>query len=180
MRKEIKRTIQTGKATVEITMVYYNVRQQFGNMLETSEIGKMVDVKLFVNEKLVEIARETGIRLVDSEKAQFGNILLPAQRVIDIMSAIEEMHAEMSKEFAIATPSENVIQESEVAKAELVEAAKAIIIEIETRKTEILSDADEKLWRTNYNNVNNEGGEGYVPRMATVESVEWARTILNK
>ena len=68
----------------------------------------------------------------------------------------------------------------EVTKAstkQILEATK-VITESETRKTEILSDADEKYWRTNCNNINNEGGEGYVPRRATLEDVERAKSVL--
>ena len=50
--------------------------------------------------------------------------------------------------------------------------------EVETRKTEILSAADEKQWRIRYNNINNEGGEGYMPRRATLEDIARAKEIL--
>ena len=35
------------------------------------------------------------------------------------------------------------------------------------------------MGRTGYNNVMNEGGEGYVPEMVTVEQLEWARKVLS-
>lgn len=41
--------------------------------------------------------------------------------------------------------------------------------------------ADEyEIWRLNYNNIANEGGDGYIPETVTVEELEWAKTILDK
>jgi hypothetical protein len=35
-----------------------------------------------------------------------------------------------------------------------------------------------KKWRKAYNDINNEGGEGYIPEVVTEQQVEWAKKIL--
>lgn len=56
--------------------------------------------------------------------------------------------------------------------------AKSIIEEIKFRNTPILSEKEEKEWRVQYNNIVNEGGEGYVPHRATLEDRIKAKQIL--
>jgi len=48
------------------------------------------------------------------------------------------------------------------------ENAKATVIKYESQTIK-LNNEEYKKWRTNYNNVNNEGGEGYVPCLVTTE-----------
>jgi len=59
---------------------------------------------------------------------------------------------------------------------ELVEA-KAIIAKAE-KQTVIPTWEEEKANRKAYNDVMNEGGEGYVPHRVTVEQVAWAKEII--
>ena len=68
-------------------------------------------------------------------------------------------------------------EEEELKKIEIT-WAKAIIKEIESRDTPILSEEEEKKWRVQYNNVMNEGGEGYIPHRATLEDIVKAEQIL--
>jgi hypothetical protein len=37
-----------------------------------------------------------------------------------------------------------------------------------------------KKWRKAYNNFNNEGGEGYIPKVVTAQQVEWAKKVLGE
>ena len=60
--------------------------------------------------------------------------------------------------------------------AELVEA-KAIIAKAE-KQTVIPTWEEEKANRKAYNDVMNEGGDGYVPHRITVEQVAWAKDII--
>ena len=171
MKKLITRTIDLGKAKIEIEMTYYNRLQEFGNHLETKEILKSTEAKFYIEGNLKTKSSEEMIYAVDSEKGRFGDILLKAGTVNNILETIKEMHIELSKEFGIKTKSE-IDAENEIIKAN------KIMSEIETRQTEILSDSEEKIWRKNYNNINNEGGEGYIPCRATLEDIERAKNIL--
>lgn len=63
------------------------------------------------------------------------------------------------------------------AEAEIVRAEH--IIEIAS-KHEPMTAAELKKWRREYNNVHNEGGEGYVPERVSIEETARARAILAK
>lgn len=42
----------------------------------------------------------------------------------------------------------------------------------------LMTNAEYQKWATNYNNVVNEGGDGYVPSLITVEQLEYAKRVL--
>lgn len=172
MRKEIKRTIQIGKATVEMKMLYQTAEVNLdGHRIETDKIEKLIEVKIIVDGKVIaRTGDENFIRVIDSEKARFGDKYIAASAGKTILDNLAEMHEELSEERA---------EKVEEAKVKKVEWAKEVIKEAETRKSEILSAEQEKVWRRNYNNAENEGGEGYIPRRVTLEDVEEAKRILN-
>lgn len=174
MKKQITRIIETGKATIEVTMTYYHEMSDLdGYVKESKEIAKIAKAKLIANGNIVAESSEEFIYTVDIEKGRFGNIYITAATVGQILELLEEMHAELDKEFEIKTLTESTI------KAEK-EWANKVMTEIETRVTEILSAEDEAKWQINYNNIYNEGGEGYIPQRATLEDVVKAKTILAK
>lgn len=172
MKKEITRTIETGKAAIEITMIYYHETSDLdGYVKESKSIAKLAEAKLIVDGKVVATSSEGFIYAVDEQKGRFSNGYLPIAMINQILEAIQEMHKELSKAFEVKTVEQEKTEEE-------IKEAKAIISDIENRETEILSDADEKIWRRNYNNINNEGGEGYTPNRATLEDIEKAKAIL--
>jgi hypothetical protein len=101
-----------------------------------------------------------------------------------IMAEIAAAEAQIEIEFKVEQPEAVKAEEEKKSAAVKKEIetkmawAEKIMAEVAIRKTEILSAADEKLWRTRYNNINNEGGEGYVPRRATLEDIARAKEIL--
>ena len=48
------------------------------------------------------------------------------------------------------------------------------------REPELMTEAEYKAWRINYNNINNEGGEGYIPDCVTQEELQAAKERLAK
>jgi len=66
-----------------------------------------------------------------------------------------------------------VVKENE----EAVENAKEAITRYESQTIK-LNNEEYKKWRTNYNNVNNEGCEGYVPCLVTTEQYLHALDII--
>lgn len=172
MKKQITKTIETGKATIEITMTYYNEMTDLdGYVKESKEIAKLVEAKLIANGKVIETTSEGFIYPAEAGKGRFGNIYITVDTVNQILSVIAEMHIELSKAFEIKT-----LEQKQVEKE--IEKAMGIIAEYAVRETEILSEIDEEIWRKNYNNLNNEGGEGYIPSRATLEDIERAKSIL--
>ena len=71
-------------------------------------------------------------------------------------------------------------EENEIKKiAREVENAKNTIKKAE-KQQEIMTDTEYQVWAKNYNNINNEGGEGYIPAMVTVERLSKAKETLKK
>lgn len=68
--------------------------------------------------------------------------------------------------------------EADTRKAERKATAQAIVNEAATYTTPLMTDAEYKVWRRNYNNLHNEGGEGFIPELVTVELLEEAKKIL--
>ena len=167
---ELTKTLQIRKATIVITISYdREILNLDGDKFEGKNINKLVKATLSMGGKLIETATEQFIRPINAEKGQFGSRNITASVVTEILEAIKEMHREMSKSFEVV----------EIATSEAkVEKAKAILNEVVGR-TEILNDNEEQAWRTIYNDLNNEGGEGYVPSRATLEDVEWANKLIS-
>ena len=42
----------------------------------------------------------------------------------------------------------------------------------------LMTNAEYKVWAKNYNDINNEGGEGYIPELITVEQLEQAKRVM--
>ncbi len=167
----LTKTMVIGKATIKITMDYINNTADLdGCVVETDKITKLTDVELFVDGKLLKKTTEGFIYLTDG-KARFGNIYITEETGTEIIEAIKEMHKEMSAQ--IETPE---VKE----EATEIEEAKEVLAKVEARTTEILSEKEEKQWRANYNNLQNEGGEGYVPTRITLEDVEKAKKTLRR
>ena len=80
--------------------------------------------------------------------------------------------------------SEPVI-EYETAKADAETAekkaeAQKIIDAAAKYTTPLMTNAEYKVWAKRYNDINNEGGEGYVPDLITVEQLKRANKILEE
>ena len=100
-----------------------------------------------------------------------------------IMAALAEAKEEVAAQFAAEQPETAKAEEEKTAKAaaKLVAEATEIISQVEYRGEEnLLTEAEESQWREVYNNMVNEGGEGYVPERVTKEKYEWAKRILRK
>lgn len=84
--------------------------------------------------------------------------------VIDSGKSTEAIAAETAKE--------------EAEKAERKAEAQEVISKASKYTKPLMTDAQYKVWAKNYNDVNNEGGEGYVPDLVTVEQLEYAKKVL--
>ena len=171
---KLERTLEIGSVTVKITMDYeYETINSDGNIFTTKNIIKLVHADLYSNGEL-KLSTTEGFIYISDDKVRFGNVYITLSTGEKIIDAIQEMHEEMA--VAFNAPAEEGITASEMTNEE----AQEILEEVKTRKTEILSRANENKWRVTYNNINNEGGEGYVPNRATLEDVEKAKQILSK
>ncbi len=84
------------------------------------------------------------------------------------------MRAELAKKFNVETEVNHSAQDE-------VETAQAIVSQAEKEGIDKLMTASEiKAWRKNYNDVVNEGGEGYIPNKISREAYQNALKILGK
>ena len=71
--------------------------------------------------------------------------------------------------------------EAEKKQAARVEEANEIIVKAErtVRNADgsLMTNDEARVWRRNYNNLCNEGGEGYVPEVITQEMYDWAKSV---
>lgn len=78
--------------------------------------------------------------------------------------------------------AEEAAKEKKWAEYEI-DSARNIIKSAETtllRSERLMTNKEAKAWQKNYNDVMNEGGEGYVPSITTEESLRYALEILKK
>jgi len=67
---------------------------------------------------------------------------------------------------------------SEAEKAERIAEAQRIVDEAAKSTEPLMTNEEYKAWRKQYNDIHNEGGEGYIPERITVEQLEYAKKIL--
>lgn len=137
---EIKRTIEKGNKKVEITAG----RRQVQRYLDGSPTGmydtlESVSVEFFLDGRMRARSSEVR-RYAELDNCVGFDIVRFANDAAfgeEVMEAYEEVMAEFTEEKEPVTE-----------------------IEVEEQMTE-----EEIIWRSNYNNIVNEGGEGFVPRM---------------
>jgi len=92
-----------------------------------------------------------------------------------LKSVIEDGKQQEVKEHEAAKATEE--------KAEIIEIATSILTKVaNTPKRQdgaLMTKQEARTWAKNYNNVMNEGGEGYIPEVITQEDVAWAQKILS-
>ena len=187
---EIEAVITVTKKVVELTSYADGWNIPIG-----SEIEKTMTVKIMINGKLhseetqMPKVIETG-NYMESTKADMrakgayayitDTIVTNKEHYNEIMTAIEEAKAEAEAAF-IAENTEAAAEEiakEEAKVASRIEWANRVIAEANQRT--VLTEKEETIWRKNYNNLHNEGGDGYIPIRVTKEDVEFAKSIISK
>lgn len=188
---------------IEITKeVVKNISYSDGwNVDLGDKIYSSQEISVYINGKLNETSHQNPIVIETSSfyteefkanarknkgYAKITNtIIVNEERYNEIMAAIESAKAEV--EAAFNQENQEIVkaekEKEEAAKKERteqeIEWASKIIEEATNRKA-VLTRAEERQWRIGYNNINNEGGEGYIPNRATLEDLEEAKYILRK
>lgn len=67
---------------------------------------------------------------------------------------------------------------AEAEKAERRAEAQRIVDEAAKSTEPLMTNEEYKAWRKQYNDIHNEGGEGYIPERITVEQLEYAKKVL--
>jgi hypothetical protein len=74
-------------------------------------------------------------------------------------------------------------EQAKKVEKEINEARKVLAAAEKTARNEdgtLMTEAQAKAWKRRYNNLHNEGGEGFVPNVITTEDVAYAESVLKK
>jgi hypothetical protein len=168
------------RARCEIKLVNKEVDLD-GHVIVSDEKRQQVDanLELWVDGKLVDSCQDINfwqtIDIDNDLKKIWGlNIGMTSEQA-EIVDRFLQDVIESGKVEEVKT-LENEQQEAKLEERKL-EAQ--MIIEKASKQSKVMTKAEYDQWVERYNNVMNEGGEGYVPEMVAVEQLEWARKVLS-
>ena len=101
----------------------------------------------------------------------------------EIIAKVENFLKEVIADGQTEEVAEAIAKEEAENKTSHINAAKSIIAKAEqeiAKNGKLLTEKEVKLWQKNWNNVVNEGGEGYIPDRVTAEAYQWALDILKE
>lgn len=196
MRKELVREVAFGRATARITVEMEETEKRVEGF-EGIDLGTEVDtsVKIEIVAPNGKVATEDTVAVATEYNEVFaerfeqggfdknGKITMVGKAstageevATEINQTIKKMKAELAQEFEIK-PNEQI--EAEKEEAETIEIAKEIVKQAEKEGVEKLMTAEQiKKWRKRYNDIQNEGGEGYIPTRISQEQYKKALKIL--
>lgn len=169
------------RAECKTTMVDKVVDLDGDVYISGKEAHTSANLELWVDGKKFDSCWDTNFwRIIDVKdglKKIWGlKVLMTPEQAEIVDTFLKDVIAEGKAPEVVET--ENA--EAEARKADRKATAKAIIDEAATYTTPLMTNAEYKKWAYNYNKVNNEGGEGFVPVLVTVELLEEAKRILEE
>lgn len=191
MRKQLVKEVQFGKATAKVTVTMFTEKVRLdGQETGNEKVNTVKEVEIVApNGKVVEKGNVTILEYNNLTDALYNKFKLDANKKytkvgdraitegeetgIAIQNAIDELEKELAAEFEVKTNKE-VEQEKQVKEAQTV-------VEMAEREgiDNLMSAAEIKTWRKKYNNLHNEGGEGYIPDRISKERYQQALKVLN-
>jgi hypothetical protein len=185
MKKTLTREVKFGKGKAVITVKFENPTVNLdGDYVESHKVEKMTDIKIMSGSKVVATAshadliqdnivykkymEQHGMDL-NKKYTRVGKMITEGAEVHEnITQAIVEMEAELSQEFEVQTEQEKEIEEAQ----EIIESAEKEGVE------KLRTESEIRNWRKAYNNIHNEGGEGYIPTKISKERYQRAKIVL--
>lgn len=197
MRKELVREVAFGKAIARITVSSFTDDINFDGYIMGTQLHTTQKIEIVANGKVVEtdtyVKKMSCNILYEDQYEKFnlnendvftlvGNVRTLGFEVFEaIESAIVEMRDELAAAFGQKTETEKADKEVAKEEAEAIELAEKVIAEAEAEGIENLRTREQlAVWRKSYNDVNNEGGEGYIPRRVSKEQYEEALKVISK
>lgn len=174
---ELRFEISYNKEVVEVE------RNLDGYIVTANEIRETEEIKVYVNGQyigkddylFVNTVKNSGYEeMVPAEYTHYLNI---NGKVLGLTS---EQAAELNKIFAEVKEEGKSEKVKEIEKEEIeekIETAKAIVEKAEQQR-DIPSYKEARLREKSYNNLHNEGGEGYVPHIVDIDEYNRAKSVL--
>ncbi len=197
MSKTLVREVPFGKAIARITVSAFTNDVNFDGYIMGQKLHTTQDIEIVANGKVV--VKETYAKkmtcnvLYEDQYEKYnlnendvftrvGNVrTLGFEAFEAIEGAIVEMKDKLAKEFGEKTETEKADEEVAKAEAEAIEMAEKVVAAAEVEGVKNLRTREQlKTWRKAYNDVNNEGGEGYIPTRVSKEQYEEALKVLGR
>jgi len=198
--KSLERKVAYGTATVSIKVHIYKfaTKNWEGYELSDDEIHESVKYTL-ISDEGKKIEESPYLQLLEynfindktfdhydvspeEKMVRLGNSYSVGEEKYDtIMQAVKEMKDEINKELGLKTEAEKVEDARLKKEKEDCDWAQRIIKEAETEGIDKLMTVEQiQKWRISYNNMMNEGGEGYIPERTSQEEYQRALEILGR
>lgn len=166
-------------AHLEITVTMSESEIVSGGYVVGKEVKSYDEIRIIVDGKCAakgdrEFTCNTELQGV--EVTRIGDKYIKGQHADQIKAIIDELTDELAPQFDEQTTT----QKTEIEQQEKINRAEKIMKAVKTYD-KIHTPESWKAYITSYNNINNEGGEGYLPPTPYLASdVEWAKKVLNK
>jgi len=197
MRKELFREIAFGKSIARITVEASYINQvadgiEYGKEFYIkSEVAIIKDGEVIENSRgLAEIMDYAGYKNFFERNGLAKDMVLSKVGKCQALGkeaaeAINEAIKEMREEIAIAFNEQTDAEKSAIKKAaeqaEKIEYYEGVIASAEKEGVEnLLTRAELEIWRKEYNDGMNEGGEGYIPTRISKEQYEEALSVIGR
>ena len=188
--KSLVRELPFGKATAKVTVTMFTEKKYMDGIdIGIEEVITTRNIEIVLNGSVVASGHHVDVlefneitdtyyqsRKMDVTKkyTKVGDRALTVgeEAGVAIKNAMVEMETELSKEFGVET-------EAEKQQKEELEEAQAIVTQAKKEGIEnLLTEIQLKEWRTKYNNIHNEGGEGYIPTRVSKEQYQHALNVI--
>jgi len=192
MKKELVREINFGKAIARVTVESFTDAKLWDGIdMGTVEVTTIEKIEIVVNGKVV--ATENGssvsvMRYNSNTDTYFDRAGFDPKEVYtvigraaftkgektgnEIIAAIKEMKEELATEFGVKTPEK--MKEEKKVKVEQSKAQEIVRLATKQGIENLKTDKEVKIYKENYKMVVNEGGEGFVPELISVEQYQRA------
>jgi hypothetical protein len=175
---------KTAKGTeITVAVDYSKVGNGFtqdGYTVKSTKVDTVFDVRFIIDGNIVasgygmDYCNEFDNSRFPNHKFVCGRLLITAEQKKAIDEFLEQVVAEYE------TPAELAELErlnNENSKAIKIASAKKVLARAKNEKVYSVEEAAKKA--AEYNNLYNEGGEGFVPNYLTFEQIEKAKEVLN-
>lgn len=147
-------------------------------LTDEKEIHEHFDVSVYVDGKTVD-STWIGFKILDTKNENVKKVdgLDKVRFTADRAVEIEKLFNEVKEQGTTKEAAE--FEELMKAKKEEKEVKRLEkIIEAAEKQHTMMTREEQKRWEKNYSRINNEGGEGYIPKSICVEAYEAAKAEL--
>ena len=133
------------------------------------------NLELWVDEKKLTAAGIQTLKIIDTRSGYKKIWGLPVGMTDEQAVIVEKFLKDVIESGKTEEVKTEEATQTEAERAERKAEAQKVVDEAAKCTTPLLTNAEYKAWRKQYNDIHNEGGEGYIPERITVEQLEYAK-----